>query len=245
MSESTVGSHKGSDMDNERMKLFKGTGEKNREGLSLEEFLEEYNPKEYDSPAHTVDSLVFRYPKEAKDKKILMIKRINHPNIGFWALPGGFVDMEEELETAAARELEEETGLSGIQMEQLGTYGAIGRDPRTRVISTAYIGIVPEDRTEIKAGDDALEAAWFDVQMKELQEEEILFCGVLYIERTYHLMLKDENAEITLDAKIQCRFIKEGRIRKTEFRVLKSSGLAGDHPAMIVQGLIHLEKVKE
>jgi len=100
--------------------------------------------------------------------KLLMIKRKGSTFTGMWALPGGFVEMDEELEDGAARELAEETGLSGVKLEQMGTFGRCGRDPRGRVISVVYIGFVEESSHEggevrVEAGDDAAEARWFDI----------------------------------------------------------------------------------
>src|SRR4051812_6737594 len=94
---------------------------------------------------------------------LLLIERKNDPFKGQWALPGGFVEEDEDLETAAKRELEEETGIMIPSLEQLYTFGAPGRDPRGRTISVAYIGILKE-KTEPQAGDDAARARWFDVE---------------------------------------------------------------------------------
>ena len=106
----------------EKYEQYLGTGERNAAGLDLKTFLEEYNPKLYDTPANTVDNLIFTYVEENGKKrigKILLIKRGNHPSIGWWALPGGFVDFRENLDIAAARELEEETGYRSDSLEFL------------------------------------------------------------------------------------------------------------------------------
>lgn len=112
----------------------------------------------YPRPALTVDALVFR--KSDENWEILLIRRGAEPFIGKWALPGGFVDMEELLETACCRELEEETGLKINGMTQFKTFDAIDRDPRHRTISVVFYAIL-ENEQSVKAGDDAREAAWF------------------------------------------------------------------------------------
>ena len=112
-------------------------------------------------PMVTVDAVVFTY--SGRKVQVLLINRKNEPFKGEWALPGGFVGMDEELEDAVARELAEETGLVGIQLEQMHTFGKVGRDPRGRVISIAFMGIAAKEQDMIKAGDDAAQAKWFDV----------------------------------------------------------------------------------
>jgi 8-oxo-dGTP diphosphatase len=110
-------------------------------------------------PMVTVDAIVFNTSGDSP--KLLLIKRGNEPFKGKWAFPGGFVDMDEELENAAARELAEETGLTGVKLTQLQAFGKCGRDPRGRNISVMFIGITKDSK--IKGGDDAAEAKWFDI----------------------------------------------------------------------------------
>jgi 8-oxo-dGTP diphosphatase len=116
---------------------------------------------EYPRPAVTVDAAIFR--KKDTGWQILLIQRGKEPFFGMWALPGGFVDMDENLEEAVERELKEETGLAGIDLEQLHTFSAIGRDPRFRTISTVFWGITSPDRSQAVAGDDASDAEWFGI----------------------------------------------------------------------------------
>ena len=97
------------------------TGILNKEGLTEEEFLATYNPGDYDRPSVTVDMLVLGMNTSLNRLKLLLIQRSDHPYINCWALPGGVVGMEESAYAAACRELEEETGLTGIYMEQLYT----------------------------------------------------------------------------------------------------------------------------
>ena len=114
-------------------------------------------------PMVTVDAVVFAC---AGDKtEVLLINRKHEPFRGRWAVPGGFIEIDEELEDAVARELAEETGLTGIGLKQMHTFGKCGRDPRGRQITIAFIGLATQEQREtIRAGDDAAEAKWFDIE---------------------------------------------------------------------------------
>ena len=92
--------------------------------------------------------------------KLLLIKRAGEPYKGKWALPGGFVGMDEDLELGARRELEEETGISGVFLEQLYTFGKPYRDPRERVIAVAYYALTPFDKVQLRAATDAEAVGW-------------------------------------------------------------------------------------
>jgi 8-oxo-dGTP diphosphatase len=123
---------------------------------SEEEFLAGYDARRFPPMAVTVDVVLFSIRQGRFS--LLLVRRANHPFKGCWALPGGFVEPDEDLDQAALRELREETGLSelpgGMHLEQLRTYGAPGRDPRMRVVSVAYVAFVP-DLPSPKAGEDA------------------------------------------------------------------------------------------
>ncbi|OHB54233.1 MAG: hypothetical protein A2173_02565 [Planctomycetes bacterium RBG_13_44_8b] len=118
----------------------------------------------YDWPRPMVaaDAMMFAFYKNKI--KLLLVARGFEPFKGKWCLPGGFVNMDEELEDAAARELAEETGLTGVPLEQMHTYGRCGRDPRGRVITVTFMGIITDGKHRIKAGDDAAKARWFDIE---------------------------------------------------------------------------------
>jgi 8-oxo-dGTP diphosphatase len=117
----------------------------------------------YPKPAVTVDCVIFGYERDSL--KVLLIKRGLEPFKGEWAIPGGFVKMDETLDEAAQRELEEETGISKVYMEQLYTFGAVNRDPRDRIISVAYFALIKlSDAAAVQGGTDAAEAKWFDIK---------------------------------------------------------------------------------
>lgn len=122
-------------------------------------------------PMVSVDMVVFSFfeGKHRSRVKVLLIKRKGEPFKGKWAVPGGFVGIDEELEDAAARELAEETGLCNIRLCQIHTFGKCGRDPRGRQITVAFMGIAESDARRTRAGDDAAEAEWFDIE--KLPEE--------------------------------------------------------------------------
>lgn len=112
----------------------------------------------YPRPSVTVDATIFRKVKSGIE--ILLIQRGREPFKGGWALPGGFLDMEETLEEAIHRELEEETGLKGIELKQLHAFSSLHRDPRGRTISVVFIGILQNNQQAV-AGDDASAVNWF------------------------------------------------------------------------------------
>src|SRR2546425_1387900 len=113
----------------------------------------------YPRPALTVDCVVFGF--DEGELKILLIQRGLEPFKGRWALPGGFVRVDETLDAAARRELHEEAGLTNVFLEQLYTFGAVDRDPRERVVSVAYYALVKLSEHQAKAATDAANARWF------------------------------------------------------------------------------------
>ena len=116
----------------------------------------------YPHPAVTTDIVIFTIRQD--ELKVLLIKRALPPFKGEWALPGGFINLQESLEQGARRELEEETGVSGVYLEQLYTFGQPDRDPRERVITVAYYALIPSDKIEIRAASDAEGVSWFGMQ---------------------------------------------------------------------------------
>jgi 8-oxo-dGTP diphosphatase len=114
----------------------------------------------YPRAAVTADIIILK--KSIDQQFVLLIERKHPPFEGMWALPGGFLEMDETLEEAALRELQEETGITGVELRQFHTFSKVNRDPRHRTITTVFIGYT-NDNISIEAGDDAAKAQWFSM----------------------------------------------------------------------------------
>ena len=114
---------------------------------------------DYPRPAVTADCVVFC--NDSDGLSVLLIVRASEPFKGCWAFPGGFMDMDENAEDCAKRELKEETGLEVGTMRQLGAFAEVNRDPRGRTVSVAYYAVI--EKTEVKGSDDAAQARWFPI----------------------------------------------------------------------------------
>lgn len=218
---------------------FYGTGERNGAGQNLEEFLETYDAKKYDCPSNTTDIIVIKCKEKlvrwGQPLQVLLVKRSNHPSIGCWATPGGFVEMKENLKDGAARELEEETGVKGLPLQQLCTWGDYDRDPRWRVITTSFLALV-EDDIPVKAGDDAADALWMNVALS-LEEKEEDF----HVER-WNLELWNEEQQVRVGAKIRLTRSGHPLLSQERYELVESRGLAVDHGCLITQALLYLKE---
>lgn len=135
---------------------------------------------EYDYPRPAVSADVMVVDSNHDPLQLLLVKRLNDPFKNSWALPGGFMNIDETLESAAMRELKEETSLVVDDVQQIGAFSAIDRDVRTRVITFAFLATRPEGQTAV-AADDALEADWFSIdKLPKLafDHNEIIECGL-------------------------------------------------------------------
>ncbi|SFS01012.1 NUDIX domain-containing protein [Anaeromicropila populeti] len=228
----------------ENITPFIGNGTVNENGEDLETFLDHYNADKYKKPSVTADILVFSYcgtlTKKLDGLKLLMIKRRNHPCIGMWALPGGFANMQEDLIESARRELEEETSLTDVPMEQLFTYGEYKRDPRDRVVTTAYIALIEEGTKKAQAGDDAAEAVWWDVSFQLRKERQFQEKEREVKEEIYQIILTDQNTMECISAVVAKYENTSGVLKNTRFQMIETNGIAFDHPRFIVQGLLYL-----
>ena len=132
---------------------------------------------EFERPGLTVDCVIFGLDLESDHLKVMLIERDLEPFAGMWAIPGGFVRSGESLEDAARRELQEETGIADVFLEQLYTFGNPKRDPRGGVVSVAYYALVAPEKHHVAASTDARSAAWFSIdELPELafDHQEIL-----------------------------------------------------------------------
>lgn len=207
----------------------------NQNGLTEEEFLRQYKPSDYERPSVTVDMLILGMNEKLDGLKILLIQRKDHPFISCWALAGGFVNINESAYQAACRELEEETGLKNIYLEQLYTMSQPNRDPRMRVIDIAYMALIPV--VEAHAGDDTENALWFDVYFNE---DELSFYN--------------EEKNIRIKYKLKKKVFKNGVVKTAGYvpvldndtyivngiPVVKDDALAFDHAEIILEGLLRL-----
>lgn len=198
--------------------------ERDSNGLTEKEFLENYKPGDYERPSVTVDMLLVGADEKYSTLKILLIKRKNHPFINKWAFPGGFVGINESAYKAACRELEEETGLTDVYMEQLYTFTDPTRDPRMRVIDIAYLALLPTCPTI--SGDDAKETAWFNFKIENDE-----------------LILKSDEHNITMTYKLTKRHFKNGVIAIENYdkpEPISTEQLAFDHAQILVESMLRL-----
>lgn len=225
---------------------FLGTGQNNEKNQSLAEYLEQYNADKYAKPSVTADVMVFSYDKENENimesLKLLMIKRRDHPSIGYWALPGGFANMREDLVDTAKRELEEETGLKDVPIVQVYTYGEYQRDPRDRTVTISYLALVEEGSCKAVAGDDAAEAEWWKVEYSIQEEKEIMKNGFHMMKRDFEIRLVSEKLEKELKGIVAEYENLDSLLKEKEYEVINCFEIAFDHARFIMQGLAYLEE---
>ena len=145
-----------------------------------------------DSTPDTADIILFAESEGIVHVLLVLRSEDSDAFPGFWALPGGFAEMRENLEDTARRELQEETGVSGLPVEQFACYGDYQRDPRARIITSAYLSIVKESDVSVEAGDDAADAAWFEIEM----EPETVYEEDGWEKTEYHLTIQNQDQKM-------------------------------------------------
>lgn len=198
---------------------------------SEEEFLKDYDSSRFEKLSMTADTLIFSVADEEvsnyrklpeKKFSVLLVKRDNYPFKDKWCIPGGFVGIRETIDDAAKRILEIETNLHDIYMEQLYTFGNVDRDPRMRVISTAYMALVDKNRLKDHLSNNA---SWFQMNILEDEKE---------IQVTFDNGI--ENFSITVE-----KVLKNPTSDRYEYVVKKNSNLAFDHAKIVVSGIFRLK----
>ncbi|MEK3757963.1 NUDIX domain-containing protein [Paenibacillus sp. FSL P4-0338] len=208
--------------------------------LNEEQFLKNYNAGNYERPSVTVDMLIFTVMEQEQDNyrkladkslQLLLIQRGEHPFLGQWALPGGFVGISESVEEAARRELYSETNINNIYMEQLYTWGEVDRDPRMRVISCSYMALVDRKALDVQAGDDAAAAAWFDVSYHILETRREVLEQDVRQETLVEIIL--ENEQEKLSGVVKLTETIQGHVRQVSREIVRSTGFSFDHLLMV------------
>ena len=225
---------------------------RNEQGLTEEEFLATYDADRYQKPSVTTDMVIFSVMDETvqenvrklpeKHLKVVLVKRKDHPCIGQWALPGGFVDVtsNEDLDAAAYRELQEETGIDNVYAEQLYTWGEVERDPRMRVISVSYLALIDGKSVGLQAGSDAEDVAWFTLKDRLIRETKTMTEKGFILERYVGLELIQDGGTDTLSATIKVTFVREGHVTRVEREIVEQDGIAFDHARIIEYSLARL-----
>ena len=197
---------------------------------SEEEFLANYNPNEYDRISMTTDILLFsvsdlsqyNYRKtNEKVMSILLVKRDTYPFKDKWCVPGGFLKVDEELEECPKRILTEETNLRNIYMEQLYTFGAVKRDPRMRIVSSAYMALIDKNTLKEKIKSNA---KWFNISFEEKNA-------------SVKLILTSDSDRIELDIK---KILVEKTTKRYKYEIVNNDSIAFDHAEVIITGLERL-----
>lgn len=226
---------------------MKESSRTDKQGLTEEQFLRDYDVSRFDRPSVAVDLLVFTVTDEEepnyrklspKSLKILLINRGEHPFLGQWALPGGFVLPDESLEEAAKRELRTETNIDDIYLEQLYTWGETDRDLRTRVISVSYMALVDSESLQVQAGDDAAGAGWFRITDKWLRESRQVTDEGMVTEKWMELRLTNDEADLSATIKVTKTI--SGRFMRETREIVESDNIAFDHAKIIHYALERL-----
>ena len=207
-----------------------------KEYKSEEEFLKDYNPNDYDLLSLSTDILIFSVSTEEKtnyrkaDKmkmSVLLIKRDTYPFKDKWCLPGGFVDINENLDDAPKRILKKETNIDDIYLEQLYTYGSVDRDPRMRVVSTAYMALIDKQRLSNNISNNA---SWFDISLFEEKDNVV------------DVVLNNGTDTIKFSIK---KVLREKTTDRYSFKIVDNKLLAFDNPLVIYAGIERLRNKLE
>jgi len=222
------------------------------------EYLKQYDITKYERPSVAADMAVFsvmsgqrgeeirdseNYRKLPQKKlKILLIKRGTYPYKECWALPGGFCRKGEDVLAAAYRELFEETQVKDAYLDLVGTFGEEGRDPRGWIISNTFLALFDGEKCCLRAGSDAWDARWFDVEYstENVVEKQETSADKKVIMHHLKLINRDEGTPVVLEATVKEKKFMQNIYVKTEYEIEKENGLAFDHAKIIIYALSFL-----
>lgn len=224
-------------------------------------YLNQYDIKKYDRPSIATDMAVFsimgeeaeepeknrsskNYRKVPERKmKILLIQRGNYPYKECWALPGGFCRKGEDIYETAKRELYEETNVKNAYLQPIGIFGEVGRDPRGWIISHTFMALMDGRKSKPRAGTDAWEARWFEIQIDKREVEKTVKEDSAFIIHEYSLKLRYQ--EIELSAVVREKKEFEQYHEQVTYEILECEGIAFDHAKLIVYAFLTLQKQAE
>ncbi|EPY2275784.1 NUDIX hydrolase [Clostridium sporogenes] len=218
-----------------------------------EEFLKSYDENDYKRPSVTNDIIIFTTDDKKEDNlrkvpkkglQVILIKRDDYPYIGQWALPGGFIGIEEGLEVSARRKLKDKTGIDNIYTEQLYTFGDVDRDKRTRVISVGNIALVEKSSIRFKEVDSQKKSEWFWIDKTLISSEK----QEQYTENKHLLSLKSIDEKIIVNYEVTEKIGRDiFRRKETSYRLLNNSTeeLAFDHYKILDYGIDRLRNKVE
>lgn len=198
---------------------------------SEEEFLKNYDSSEFEKLSMTTDIIIFSVSDRPQDNyrkndekymSVLLVKRKDYPYKDKWCLPGGFLDIKENLEECPKRILERETNIKDVYLEQLYTFGNVNRDPRMRIVSTSYMALIDKNKLLNKLNENA---QWFDIKIIETVDNILIF------------KLENEKEKIEFKAK---RKLKEAMNDQYEYEIIENEKLAFDHALVLLTGMERL-----
>ncbi len=220
-----------------------------------QEYLKQYNMKEYERPSVTTDMAIFSIMEDGerdnfrklpqKALKLLMIKRATYPYKDKWALPGGFCRPSEDICETAKRRLFEETNVKDAYLSLVGVFGDVGRDPRGWIVSNTFLALVNGNDCNICPGDEVGEAKWFSISLREANVDKEIREDSVRVETEYELSLVCDETNVRLYAKIKEHKQFANYHESVRYEIIESDGIAFDHAKLILYSLLYLRKTVE
>lgn len=208
-------------------------------------YLDGYDPEAYDSPSVTVDTVVFSINRKKSENyrklddlslQVLLVKRNEHPDKDKWGVPGGFIHIDESPSQAVCRKLNSKVGFQNVYLEQLYTWGDVERDPRKRILSTSYLSLVCKNEVSIKTGENAWDAAWFDVSLDTVESVQERGTQVTKMA----LLISSKEKGLSFSAEVVYRKSMKHNLIEDSIHINGENPLAFDHAKMLAYAVIRL-----